>query len=210
MKTNIKVAALFVESKGIYPTLLENWWNETKDARLYRGPFPVVCHPPCQRWSILAPLIESMHGYRVGDDGGCFASALQSVRRYGGVLEHPAETFAWRHFDLVRPATVGWTRCNQLEWVCEVWQSAYGHLAAKRTWLFYCGSTRPSELRWDRFPGSHQVARLPNKNGITKPSLNSYAAIASPIDFAECLIELARCSDVHGRVKTNHYLYDDE
>ena len=45
------IAALYVETDGAYFGLdgVEPW-DETKDARRYTGPLPVVAHPPCQRW----------------------------------------------------------------------------------------------------------------------------------------------------------------
>lgn len=46
------VAALFVETGGCYYGLPGvDPWDEARDARNYRGPHPVVCHSPCQRWS---------------------------------------------------------------------------------------------------------------------------------------------------------------
>ena len=51
------VAALFVDasSHGIYPRLLgTQCWGEAQDARIYRGPDPVVAHPPCQLWVNMA------------------------------------------------------------------------------------------------------------------------------------------------------------
>ena len=42
-------------------------------------------------------------------------------------------------------------------WVCEVWQSAYGHPARKRTWLLYCGTVPPLEAKWERPKGTHQI-----------------------------------------------------
>lgn len=71
---------------------------------------------------------------RPGNDGGCFKSALSAVRTCGGVLEHPASSKAWSAFGLLRPSGLGWNRASETEWVCEVWQSAYGHAARKRTW----------------------------------------------------------------------------
>jgi hypothetical protein len=41
-------------------------------------------------------------------------------------------------------------------WVCEVWQSAYGHRANKATWLYAFGAL-PPQLDWSRPVGSHQV-----------------------------------------------------
>jgi hypothetical protein len=79
------IAALFVDPKGCYADLPGvDVWDEARDARLYPGPYPVVAHPPCSRWCRLAGLVEAQWGHRRGDDGGCFASALASVRKWGG------------------------------------------------------------------------------------------------------------------------------
>lgn len=45
------IAALYVETNGSYYGLDNvDPWDETRDARLYDGPYPVVAHPPCQLW----------------------------------------------------------------------------------------------------------------------------------------------------------------
>lgn len=45
------VAALYVTTGGVYFGLPGvDPWDETRDARRYSGPWPVVAHPPCQRW----------------------------------------------------------------------------------------------------------------------------------------------------------------
>jgi hypothetical protein len=88
------IAALFVDHDGIYAGRPDvDLWGRDRDARLYAGPHRVVAHPPCERWGSFA---RSLWG-RVGEDDGCFASALVNVERYGGVLEHPASTSAWCH-----------------------------------------------------------------------------------------------------------------
>ena len=84
------VAALYIDPTGCYAGLPDvDCWPASRDARLYGGPHPVVAHPPCARWSVLAGLCEAVHGIPRREDGGCFAAALASVRNYGGVLEHP-------------------------------------------------------------------------------------------------------------------------
>ena len=45
------IAALYVDPKGCYSGLEGvEVWDETRDARGYDGPWPVVAHPPCERW----------------------------------------------------------------------------------------------------------------------------------------------------------------
>jgi hypothetical protein len=98
------IAALYVDPKGCYAGLPDvEVWDETRDARRYAGPWPVVAHPPCSRWCRLAGLVEKRWGYKKGQDGGCFTMALYAVRKFGGVLEHPAFSDAWLAHDLTPP-----------------------------------------------------------------------------------------------------------
>src|ERR1017187_151937 len=99
------IAALFVETEGYYFGLPDvEPWDEGSDARLYDGPHPVVAHPPCQRWGrFWHGSTRKPHRYALGADDGCFVSALASVRRWGGVLEHCADSHAWKAFGLNRP-----------------------------------------------------------------------------------------------------------
>ena len=89
----------------------------------------------------------------------------------------------------MRPAFGYWLGANDNEFVTEIWQSSYGHLARKRTWLFYVGPTPPL-LTWLRFPGTHQVGWFDRK----KPTLGKRAANATPPAFRDALISLARHS----------------
>lgn len=199
---SVPIAALFVDAKGIYPQLLgaDACWDEERDARLYAGPDPVVAHPPCNLWVNMAAVNWKRYGrqrpawYPGGSDDGCFASALASVRKYGGVLEHPAGSHAWNQYALPRPG-VGWIKgggSSVGDWVCEVWQHAYGHGARKRTWLLYCGKLPPFELRWERNPDTvtHRCGH-DAKWRTDKIRLEKRHASATPPAFAAELIRLA-------------------
>lgn len=155
------IAALFVETGGCYFGLPDvDPWDAARDARLYAGPWPVVAHPPCARWGRYwhgSP--RKPHQYQLGDDGGCFAAALAAVRRWGGVLEHPAYSRAWHAFGLVWPPSGGWGSAGlgDAGWVCQVEQAHYGHMARKATWLYAAGVELPS-LIWGAAP-----QRLPQR-----------------------------------------------
>lgn len=141
------IAALFVETNGCYFGLLGvDPWDIKRDARLYAGPYPVVAHPPCQRWGRFAKGSMQQQIHEVGDDDGCFASALASVHAFGGVLEHPAHSKAWPAFGIDAPRKNGWTATLR-GWTCQVEQGHYGHAARKKTWLYAVGS-KPSDLLW--------------------------------------------------------------
>jgi len=193
------VAALYVQPGGCYYRLPDvDPWGERRDARTYRGRAPVVAHPPCSRWCRLAGLVEARWGHRKGDDGGTFAAALASVRRWGGVLEHPAYSDAWAHFGLNRPPTSGGWIMADFEggWTCHVEQGRYGHLAKKATWLYAVGAELPS-LRWGSEP-DHQSKALVSwcgnhvSSGETRPRLGKAAAAATPDAFRDLLLDMAR------------------
>lgn len=194
------IAALYVDGKGCYADLDGvECWDEKRDARLYAGPWPVVAHPPCTRWCRLAGLVEARWGHKRGEDDGCFEAALNAVRTWGGVLEHPAYTDAWAAFGLVAPPTGGgWVRsliCGG--WACYVEQQRYGHAARKATWLYYHGYVPPTPMRWGHLPngsGTALVSWCGNHvaSGEDRPRLGKKAANATPHAFRDALLELAR------------------
>ena len=190
------IAALFVQRDGCYYGLPDvDPWDEARDARLYAGPHPVVAHPPCSRWCRLAGLVEARWGHKRGDDGGCFASALASVRRWGGVLEHPAYSDAWAAHGLTAPAGKGWHVADfQGGWTCQVDQGRYGHVARKSTWLYAVGVDMPS-LDWRPMVGEGAVSWCGNKTragGEERPRVGARAGSATPAAFREILLAMAR------------------
>lgn len=150
---NVTIAALYVETGGCYYGLPGvDPWDEPRDARLYDGPYPVVAHPPCQRWGrFWHGSTRRPHQFKLGDDGGCFSSALSAVRRWGGVLEHPADSNAFRHFGLpIVKRGDGWSdRDEHGGRSCYVEQGHYGHASRKPTWLYAVVDYFP-ELNWSR------------------------------------------------------------
>jgi hypothetical protein len=181
------IAALYVETGGAYFGLDGvDPWDEERDARLYAGPFSVVAHPPCNRWSIMALARPEL---TIGDDDGCFAAALAAVRVWGGVLEHPAHSLAWRarHFDLPTPPPHGWTRSLFDDgWVCQVDQGLYGHGMRKLTWLYAVGVELP-EMRW----GDGGKRTLTVRDNFGGGKRQRHRSITPP-DFRDALLGMAR------------------
>lgn len=195
----MKVAALFVDPRGSYAGLPDvDLWDEARDARLYAGPWPVVAHPPCSRWCRLAGLVEARWGHKRGEDGGCFAAALAAVRRWGGVLEHPAYSDAWAAHGINPPVRGGgWTVADFVGgWTCHVEQGHYGHPAKKATWLYAVGCDLPS-LNWSVSLDSESKALVSwcgnkTKSHDTRPRVGGKAASKTPQAFRDILIAMAR------------------
>lgn len=202
-----RVAALYVDPRGSYQGLEGvDPWDEKRDARLYSGPWPVVAHPPCQRWGRYWSGGPSAKTRRVlGDDSGCFASALAAVRRFGGVLEHPEATHAFAAHGLARPTwRAGWQPAGDaLGHVCCVAQGNYGHRARKLTWLYAVGVELP-DLDWS-IPeprsrldyGFHSAAERSAKRASVAPTVNAtrlrtWENLATPPEFRDVLLAMAR------------------
>lgn len=200
----MKVAALFVEKDGCYFGLPDVApWDKDCDARLYPGPWPVVAHPPCERWGRYWSGGPSAKVRRVkGDDGGCFAAALAAVRNWGGVLEHPEASHAWRAFDLTPPPkSGGWVVADfDGGWTCCVEQGHYGHRARKATWLYAAHVELPA-LKWGPSEGErldegfHTTAErwAARAAGIRPRSrLTTAENLATPLPFRDLLLSIAR------------------
>lgn len=204
------IAALYVQKGGSYFGIDGvDPWDEERDARRYEGPWPVVAHPPCQRWGKMwfgQPLTVKKTGARkrLGDDGGCFEHALRSIRNFGGVIEHPWGSLAWPHFGLTTPDRAGgWIMADfHGGWTCCVEQGRYGHYARKPTLLVVYGVDDLPSLDWGYAQPSFDpavVERMGLKRakrlgevGARGGGTDSSPRIGTPERFRNLLISIAR------------------
>jgi hypothetical protein len=180
MKT---IAALYIDSSGVYPRLPGvDCWDEIRDARLYAGPHSIIAHPPCKRWGAFA----NYQGRTVGDDDGCFDAAMASVEAFGGVIEHPFASKAFKLYGIAGPGKVarGWWPCKRVGWfACTVWQGHYGHPCPKPTWLAVKG-VEPGKLPSLIFGTSYALSRVQNQGSGDRHWTSTL--------FAELLVSIAR------------------
>jgi hypothetical protein len=124
------ISILFAARNSVYKTIPGlDVWDEERDALNWPGGNPGIFHPPCRLFCALkhlstAPESEKKLSYW----------AVEKVRRWGGVLEHPASSTLWRDMDLPIPGCsddYGFTFGLDQFW--------FGHLARKRTRLYICG-----------------------------------------------------------------------
>jgi hypothetical protein len=207
----MRVAALFVQTNGCYFGLPDiEPWDERRDARKYPGPYPVIAHPPCQRWGKMwmgSPSYVAKTGIRKkkGDDNGCFHAALNAVREYGGVLEHPWGSHAWAHFGIAKPSRKGgWIKADHHGgYTCCVEQGRYGHRARKPTLLYVAGVGLPELLWGESEPNYPQwaidkygIKRVKRRGEIARKGggTDSSPRISTPAAFRDLLISIARNS----------------
>jgi hypothetical protein len=182
------VAAIFVETDGCYFGLDGvDPWDETRDARLYAGPHPVVAHPPCQRWGrYWHGSTRKPHQFKLGDDGGCFAAALASVRRWGGVLEHPADSHAWSAFGLAKPDRgAGWVAADfEGGWTIY----AVGVDLPSLPWRRLEQRLHPIALERYGYAKARRIGMMAMIGGKEKTALRN----ATPPAFRDMLLSIAR------------------
>lgn len=203
----VTIAALYVETGGCYFGIEGvDPWDVTRDARNYRGPYPVVAHPPCERWGKFwfGGTSPRQRRRELGDDDGCFLSAFMRVRAWGGVLEHPAGSKAWDTFKLSKPPRAGgWVSVEAHGgFTCCVEQGHYGHGARKATWL-YADRVDLPELIWgpsaparslpqpQLLPLSPAERRSIQRNGNLN-RLPRRERAATPPAFRDLLLSIAR------------------
>jgi hypothetical protein len=200
----LAIAALFVDEGGCYSGMQGiDVWGVSRDARFYRGPYPIVAHPRCQRWGRYwhgSP--RKPHQYRMGDDDGCFAAALRSLVLCGGVLEHPGYSNAWDAFGLPKPDRRGGWRLADGFAVAHVEQGHYGHMARKVTWLLAHGPVMLPPLIWG--PSEQRLSPIAlERHGYEKARRSGVMAYvggkdkakirgATPLAFRDLLISIAK------------------
>lgn len=171
-----KVAVLFARKRTVYRKLSGcDVWDIDRDARNYAGTLPVIAHPPCRAWGRLAHFAKPRTG-----ETELALFAVDTVRRCGGALEHPAYSRLWSVASLPLPGTFdqfgGFT--------FPVHQSWFGHRGHKATWLYIVG-TSPALLPPMPF-------RLVSDNSVPVENMGRSEREATPLPFAQWLCEVAQ------------------
>ena len=185
------VAALYVDRLGPYPKMQNvDCWDESRNAKLYDGPYPVVAHPPCGPWSKLRHLCTKQ-------DASCGPRAVEQVNKFGGVLEHPAHSLLWRECWLPAPDSDDMGLAFARRFTLSVNQVSWGHSCAKPTWLYCVGISWRVLVDGIRTGGiaTHCVCTGPRQRQRL-PVATKKAKRLTPPAFAEWLVSLARASEV--------------
>ena len=179
------VAALFIRADSIYKTMPGvDCYDIERDARTWLGGCPVVAHPPCRAWGRLRQFAKPRE-----DERELGIWAVEQVRRWGGVLEHPAESTLFAHCSMPRP---GKFPDSFGGWSTELDQFIFGHRAKKATWVYVVGPmpaelpTRPVRV------GSPTHCIRPTKAYPRLPSVTKAEREKTPPEFARWLVEAAR------------------
>lgn len=128
------IPVLFACKSSVYRQLGVDVWDESRDARKYSGSAACVAHPPCRAWGQLRAFAKPREGERE-----LATFAIDTVRRVGGVVEHPLRSRLWPSMGITRE------RDEFGGWLLPVLQSWWGHRAPKATGLYLVG-VRPAEL----------------------------------------------------------------
>lgn len=191
------VTVLFSRSNSIYKTFPRvDVWDKERNALNWPGGTPVVAHPPCRGWGRLRKLANPEPGEK---ELAFFA--VDQVRKYGGVLEHPASSTLWGAAGLPYPGR----RDGFGGWTLPVKQQCWGHRAEKPTWLYIvgCGVDGLPTLPFVLGRATHIIgssgrrsdgSRLHKGDQGWRPEVAKQEREATPVEFAIWLVALAtRC-----------------
>lgn len=189
------VAVLFARADSVYKTLPGcDVYDIARDARTWPGGAPVVAHPPCRAWGRLRQFAKPRP-----DEKALALFAVEQVRRFGGVLEHPEKSTLWPAAGLPSPGQ----RDDFGGWTLPISQSWWGHRAEKKTWLYVvgCEPGQVPEMPMVLGDASHVIAQnrtLPNGGRLVKgmpgwrPECSKAEREHTPEALARWLVDLAR------------------
>lgn len=182
-----QVAALFVRADSIYKTLPDvDAWDIERDARAWPGGCPVIAHPPCRAWGAFSMFAKPRPGERE-----LATWAVDRVREWGGVLEHPVRSRLWPEYGLPEPGE----RDKFGGWTLPIYQHWWGHRAQKSTRLYIVGvdpaGIPPIPLKLgDAEYVIGDVGRA--SDGTNRPEVSKAEREHTPPDLARWLVDLAR------------------
>lgn len=180
------VAILFARADSNYKALPGcDVWDAERDARRWPGGCPVVAHPPCRAWGRLRHFAKPRP-----DEKALALWAVEQVRKFGGVLEHPASSTLWPVAELPAPGK----RDQWGGWTLPIHQHWWGHRAEKATLLYIVGcepaNVPPLPYRIDE---PTHVVQSRKRTGY-RPHITKAEREHTPPELARWLVDLAaRC-----------------
>ena len=178
------ISVLFPRKDSIYKSIPGlDVWDADRDARLYEGSNPVICHPPCRAWGNLSHLANPSPG-----EMNLARLSISLVRAFGGVVEHPITSKLWKEQLRVSPGQ----RDSFGGFFLPVDQFYWGHKARKRTGLYIVG-TSPGDvplMPWSLSEPEFVVGGSPGYKDISKSDRER-----TPEAFANWLVDLVGVRD---------------
>lgn len=180
------VSVLFARADSIYKQLPGcDVWDIERDARNWTGKCHDVAHPPCRAWGVF-----SMFAKPRDDEKALAPWAVDQVRQFGGVLEHPAGSKLWPVLGLPEPGK----RDEFGGWTLPVHQHWWGHRAEKKTRLYIVGCDPKyipaMPLRIDE--PTHVIGDVGRSGKGKRPEVSKAEREHTPPAFAHWLVDLAR------------------
>ena len=127
----MKIPVLFANKESFYKDFeIFDVYDEERNAFNYTGRSPLIAHPPCRLFSRLRYFSNADK-----KELQCAYFALDKIRRFGGILEHPRSSTLWMNGNFRLNGSVdaygGFLRSVDLSW--------FGFPARKPTMLYFCG-----------------------------------------------------------------------
>lgn len=161
-------------------------YDRTRDARSYKGPHPVVCHPPCRLWG-------RMRGLSTADasEMSLAIHAVETLLEWGGVLEHPADTRLLHWVDLIPSIRKVAIR-----------QKDFGHQAVKPTLLLVVGSDpcQWPDMPLDLSPVTHVIGSSARS---ALPEVSKAWRERTPPKLARWMVAVARLATMNKYQRSN-------
>ncbi|WP_020413146.1 hypothetical protein [Microbulbifer variabilis] len=179
-----KVSVLFARKDSNYKSLDGiDVWDAERDARKWPGGNALITHPPCRLWGRLRQFAKGSE-----DEKELAIFAVEQIRLWGGVLEHPAYSTLWKAASLPVPGR----RDKFGGWTLPVHQHWWGHRAEKATWLYVlgCESVELPDIPLVLGKATHCIR--PTKGYPRLPSVTKAEREHTPLEFARWLVEVAR------------------
>ena len=181
------IAVLFARADSNYKAIPGcDVWDIERNALCWPGGVPVVAHPPCRSWASLRHCAKPREGEKE-----LAVWAVEQVRKFGGVIEHPVRSLLWPALNLPNGKIIDEHECFTLV----IDQNWFGHRARKRTKLYICGCKKKDIPSFPIALGeaTHTVGLWSGRDRARcRPSISKAEFEHTPPALAQWLVDLAR------------------